>query len=136
MSVFKRKGMLFCALVALAGEGIALLVLLALFAWLTQCELLPEKYMYGYIILCVFLSVFPVASTISGGRGRGHLPFCLLCGGELVVLLLIAAPVINSAEPYGAWTLRVFGGAAAGALAAAFLQIRHNAARKHRRKRG
>lgn len=135
MSVFKRKGMLFCALAALVGEGSALLALLALCAWLTGLEWLPEEYVNGYIMLCVFLSAFAVCTTISGGRGRGHLPFCLLCAAELVVLLLLLAPVANNAEPYGAWTLRVFAASAAGALAGAFLQIRHNAARKHRRKR-
>lgn len=135
MSVFRQKGIAFGALVALAAEMAALALLLALCAWLTGIEALPQEYMNGYIILCVFLSVFPVCATISGGRGRGHLPFCLLCAAEMVFVLLLTAAAVDGLEPYGAWTLRVFGGAFFGALAAAFVQIRHNGKRKQRRHR-
>lgn len=135
MSFLKRKGSAVCVLIAVGMEMALLGLLLALCAWLIQLELLPVEYMNGYCILCVFLSVFPVCATTSGARGRGYLPFCLLCGGGACVFLLVAAALLNGAEPYGAWTLRVFAAVFIAALAAAFVQIRHNAKRKNRRKK-
>lgn len=135
MSVFKKKGIAVGVLLALAGELVLLALLLAVCAWLIQREWLGVEYMNVYIILCVFLSAFPVCTTTSGARGRGYLPFCLLCAGSLVIFLLLTAASVNGLEPYGAWALRVFASAFSAALAAAFVQIRHNAARKTRRRR-
>lgn len=135
MSVFKRKGMAFCVLAALGAECVLLLLFMAVCAFLIGRELLPVEQMNLYCILCVFLSIFPVCATISGARGEKHLPFCLLSGGGECVILLLSAAGINGLEPYGAWTLRVFGAAFSAALAAAFLQIRQNDAQKRRRKR-
>lgn len=136
MSVFKKKGIVVGVLLAFTGELVLLALLLGVCAWFVQREWLGLEYMNVYIILCVFLSVFTVCTTTSGARGRGYLPFCLLSSGSLVIFLLLAAASVNGLESYGAWTLRVFASAFSAALAAALVQIRHNAARKMRHRRG
>ena len=135
MSFLKRKSMAVGVLLALAAEIILLLLFLLLCAWMIQRELLPQKYMNLYIILCVFLSVFPACATISGVRGRGYLPFSLSCAGSLCALLLVTAASAKGLEPYGIWTLRAFGAAFLGASAAAFLQIRRHGGGRRRKKR-
>ncbi len=135
MSVFKKKGIAVGVLLAFSGELVLLVLLLGLCAWLMQKEILGVENMNVYIILCVFLSVFPICATTSGARGRGYLPFCLLSAAALVVFLLLTAASVSGLEPYGTWTLRVFASAFSAALTAALLQIRHNAAKKSRRRR-
>lgn len=122
-------------LIALAAETALLFLFLLLCAWLIQRELLPQQHMNLYIILCVFLSIFPVCATTSWVRGRGYLPLCLSCAGALCALLLLTAASVKGLVPYGAWVLRIAGASLAAALSAAFLMIGRSGGHKHKRRR-
>lgn len=81
MSFLKKQSLLSGTILSVILIWCLLFLLIALVSVMCGHELLPMGGMNIFIILCEVISIFSVATSISGVYAKKYLYFCMICAG-------------------------------------------------------